>query len=437
MMATFLCRNLPAVFLLSLGLFVEAQTPTGRKSPPLAEAAPRSVGMSAERLARIDTLCRKAVADGDVPGVLALVARHGKIVYYKAFGLADNASNRELKRDDIFRLASQTKAITATAVMMLWEEGKFRLDDPISQYLPEFKNPQVLKTFDAAGTNYTAEPAKSEITIRQLLDHTSGLGYGAIDGDERFRAIYRKAGIIDAFTTQAVTLAENEAKLARLPLHHNPGEHWTYSEGLDVLARFVEVMSGLPFDQFLRQRLLDPLGMTDTWFYLPEDRAARLVAVETKKDGRWVREPSTFYDPDYPIKGARTFFSGGAGLSGTARDYATFLQMYLNGGELNGRRFLSRTTVDTILANQTGDLMSGPNGERYYGLAFGVLTPAGAARGGKGSAGTFEWGGYFNTQYFADPKEKLIGVLMKQTSGPTTDKTADLFRQLVMQAVGD
>jgi len=159
--------------------------------------------------------------------------------------------------------------------------------------------------------------------------------------------------------------------------------------------------------------------------------------VETKKDGRWVREPSTFYDPDYPIKGARTFFSGGAGLSGTARDYATFLQMYLNGGELNGRRFLSRTTVDTILANQTGDLMSGPNGERYYGLAFGVLTPAGAARGGKGSAGTFEWGGYFNTQYFADPKEKLIGVLMKQTSGPTTDKTADLFRQLVMQAVGD
>jgi len=393
--------------------------------------------MSAERLARIDEMLHKAVEAGDVPGAVALVARRGKIVYYRAFGMAENSCNRQLKRDDVFRIASQTKAVTATAVMMLWEQGKFQLDDPISKYVPEFKNPQVLKTFNEADLTYTTEPAKSEITIRQLLDHTSGLGYGAIDGDERFRKIYKKAGIIDAFTTEPVKIADNIKKLAKLPLHHNPGERFTYSEGLDVLGYLIEIVSGQPFDQFLRQHLLDPLGMHDTWFYLPDDRAVRLVPVQTRKDNQWVRFPTSFYDPDYPIRGAKTFFAGGAGLSSTARDYATLLQMYLNGGELKGTRFLSRTTVDTILANQTGDLMSGKDGERYFGLAFGVLTPSGQAKGGKGSAGTFEWGGYFNTQYFADPREKIIAILMKQTQGTTIDRTGDMFRQLVMQAVDD
>ena len=268
---------------LAFCLLASGQTRCSLSSASLAEAPPESVGMSPQRLARIDGLCQKAVADGAVPGVVALVARSGKIVYCKAFGLADNAAQRPLERNDIFRIASQTKALTATAVMMLWEQGKFRLDDPISKYLPEFKNPQLLKSFDPSGTNYTTEPAKSEITIRELLDHTSGIGYGAIDADERFRMIYRKAGIIDAFTTEPVTLEQNEKKLAKLPLHHNPGEHFTYSEGLDVLAYFVEVVSGTPFDQFLRERLLAPLGMDDTWFYLPEGSASRLVSVQMQQ----------------------------------------------------------------------------------------------------------------------------------------------------------
>ena len=208
-------------------------------------------------------------------------------------------------------------------------------------------------------------------------------------------------------------------------------------EGLDVLGYLIEVLSGMSFDQFLRQRLFEPLGMKDTGFYLPDKSAGRLVAVQTKKDGKWEHQPVTFYDPDYPVKGAKKFFSGGGGLSSTAKDYATFLQMYLNGGELNGIRILSRTTVETILANQVGDLMGGKTGESYYGLAFGVLTEAGAAKGGKGSPGTFQWGGYFNTQYFADPREKIVGILMKQTAGPTTDKTGDLFKQLVFQAIDD
>ena len=426
------------LLLLFLGLCLSssAQTPSRQKSPSLAEATPQAAGMSPERLARIDEMCQKAVAKGDVPGIVALVARKGKIVYFKSFGMADNREHRTLKRNDIFRIASQSKAITSTAVMMLWEEGMFSLDDPVSKFIPEFKDPQVLKDYDDATGTLTTEPAKSEITIRHLLNHTSGIGYGVIDGDGRFKKIYQKAGIVDLFTTEPVLIGDNIKKLAKLPLHHNPGERFTYSEGLDVLGYFIEVVSGMPFDQFLLKRLFDPLGMKDTWFYLPEGRAARLVPVQTPKDGQWVRYPVTFYDPDYPIKGARQFFSGGAGLCSTALDYAAFLQMYLNGGEFKGTRILSRTTVDTILANQTGELMGGKNANNYFGLSFGVLTPQGQAKGGKGSPGTFDWGGYFNTQYFADPQEKVIGILMKQTQGGS-DGTGDAFRRLVMQAIDD
>lgn len=420
---------------LTLGADTLAQTRSARKSPVLREASPRSVGMSAERLARIDAMCERAVAEGEVPGIVALVARKGRIVYYKAFGLADPVTNRPLRRDDIFRIASQSKAITATAVMMLWEEGRFQLDDPVSRFIPEFKNPQVLESYNDADGTWKGVPAKREITIRDLLTHTSGIGYGVIDGDERFRKIYAKAGITDLFTTEPVTIGESVRKLAKLPLHHHPGERFTYSEGLDVLGYFIEVVAGTTFDAYLRHHLFGPLGMPDTGFYLPPAKADRLAAVQKPEQGRWVRYPVTFYDPDYPIKGAQTFFSGGAGLCSTARDYATFLQMYLNGGELGGTRILSRTTVDFMMRNQVGDLFG--QGDKHYGLAFGVVTDKGQGRGGQGSAGTFDWGGYFNTQYFADPKEQIVGVLMKQTQGTVKDDTAWKFRLLVSQAVDD
>ncbi|MCC7374625.1 MAG: beta-lactamase family protein [Verrucomicrobiales bacterium] len=411
---------------------------TRRGTGALTEANPESVGMSATRLARIDDLCSNAVAKSSIPGIAALVARHGKIVYYKAYGSADNAAQRQLKRDDIFRIASQSKAITATAVMMLWEEGKFRLDDPISKFIPEFKDAQVLKSYDIATGALATEPARTEITVRHLLTHTSGIGYGVIDGDERFRELYKKAGVTDLFTTEPVTIGDSVRKLARLPLHHHPGEKFTYSEGLDVLGYLIEVVSGMTFSDFLQSRLFGPLKMRDTGFYQPDGKAARLVAVQKPENGQWVRYPVTFYDPDYPIKGAKTFFSGGAGLTSTALDYATFLQMYLNGGTLGGQRILSRTTVNTILANHTGELMNGGKpGDTYYGLAFGVLTESGQDKGGRGSRGTFDWGGYFNTQYFADPQEQVIGVLMKQTQGNVSDNTGDRFRRLVMQAIND
>lgn len=401
----------------------------------MTEAVPGNVGMSVERLERIERMCEDAVEEGDVPGIVALVARHGKIVYHKAFGMADNQAGRALKKDDIFRIASQSKAITATAVMMLWEEGYFQLDDPIAKYIPEFTDTGVLKTFNEEEVTWTTEPVKTAITIRHLLTHTSGIGYGVIDGDERFRKMYAMVGVTDVVTTEPVTIAENVKKLATLPLHHHPGERFTYGEGLDVLGYFIEIVSGQPFDVFLRERLFEPLGMQDTAFYLPEEKAHRLVRLQKPENHVWVPYPVTFYDPDYPIKGARTFFSGGGGLSSTAKDYATFLQMYLNGGKLNGVRILSRTTIETMMRDQTGTIFG--SGDRHYGLAFGVVTEQGQVTGGLGNSGTFDWGGYFNTQYFADPQEGTIGIIMKQTREQKDDQTGWKFRLLVGQAIDD
>jgi len=428
-------RKINLLFCLAITAISFAQTPSVKISPDLTTATPATVGMSDIRLKRIDAMLKQAVKDGDIPGAVALIARDGKIVFHSAYGLADNSAGIKIYNDAIFRIASQTKAITSTAVMMLWEEGKFKLDDPVSKYIPEFKDAKILDTFNESDTTYTSVPSEKEITIRHLITHTSGIGYGVIDGDPRFKAIYHKAGITDLFTTEDISIEESVKKLAGLPLHHTPGEKFTYSEGLDVLGYFIEVVSGLPFDEFLRTRIFDPLGMNDTWFYLPKEKHDRLVNVQHKVDGKWEKYPVTFYDTDYPVKGAKRFFSGGAGLSSTAKDYATFLQMYLNKGELNGVRLLSRTTVRSIMANQIGDIWK--DGPKNYGLAFGVVNQKGEDSGGLGSEGTFDWGGYFNTQYFADPEEQIIGILMKQTQGTSNDNTAWKFRQMLFSAVDD
>ncbi|MBN1953204.1 MAG: beta-lactamase family protein [Bacteroidales bacterium] len=428
-------KTILSFLLIASSLYVQAQTQSLQTSPVLSAGNPKEQGMSSERLSRIDAMLTESVEKGEIPGAVALVARDGKIVYHKAFGMADNQEGRELKKDDIFRIASQTKAITTTAVMMLWEEGKFRLDDPISKYIPEFKDVQIFDALNEEDSSFTGHPAENPITIRHLLTHTSGLGYGFLDTDE-FRKMYSKAGIIDVFTTDAITIEENIRKLATLPLHQEPGTRWVYAEGLDVLGYFIEILSGQPLDEFFEERIFKPLGMKDTYFYLPDSKKDRLVPVQTRKDDQWVLFPAnSFYDPEYPVKGAKMFFSGGAGLSSTAVDYANFLQMLLNQGELNGVRLLSRTTVQFMLENQVGDLL-GDNGS-YFCLGFEVLDQKGEARGGRGSAGTFGWGGYFNTQYFADPKEQLIGILMKQTQDIPSDDTGWKFSLLVGQAFDD
>jgi CubicO group peptidase (beta-lactamase class C family) len=411
-----------------------AQTNSLKKSPPLSIAPPESTGISSERLARIDNYLNKSVTNNDIPGAVAIVCRNGKIVYQKAFGMSDNPGNKSMKVDDIFRIASMTKAITSTGLLMLFEEGHFLLDDPISKFIPEFKNPVVLDSINMKDTTYTVKPAGKEITFRHLVTHSSGLGYGVIDGKPAFKAIYKKAGIVDLYTTQNISIGDNIKKLAKLPLHHVPGEKFTYSEGLDVAGYLIEIISGKPFDVFLRERIFNPLEMDDTWFYLPENKANRLVKVQTKMNDKWTHFTDTFYDVDYPIKGAKKFFSGGAGLSSTAKDYVTFLQMYLNNGEYNGKRILSRKTVESVMENQLAHL---PAGDQSTGLAFGLLTESGMAKGGQGSEGTFTWGGYFNTSYFADPKEKIIGVILKQTQRIDDKNNSAIFRSLVMQSIDD
>ena len=391
-------------------------------------------GISQERVERLDAMLEEAMQKEQIPGLVAMVVKDGKIVYHSAKGMADVESGKSMEKNTIFRIASQTKAITSTAVMMLWEEGKFRLDDPISKFIPEFKDAQVLSTFRYADTTYNTKSSTKQITIRHLLTHTSGLGYGVIDGDERMKMIYHKAGVMDLFTTENITIGESVKRLAKLPLHHEPGAKFTYSEGLDVLGYLIEVVSGMPFDQFLKTRIFDPLGMNDTRFYLDDAQAQRLVTVHTRKDEKWASYPVTFYDPAYPKSGEKAFFSGGAGLSSTTADYAKFLQMYLNGGIYNGKRILSPQTIQTIMTNQVGELLG--DGGKDYGLAFGLVDENGVAQGGIGSLGTFDWGGYFNTQYFADPKTNVIGLIFKQTSGTANgDETSWKFRQMVFSLI--
>lgn len=423
--------------LLVISALAIAQTKSIRNSPSLSEGTPESIGMSSVRLAKIDKMLKESVSNSDIPGVVALIARDGKIVYHKAFGMADNYSDRSLNPDDIFRIASQSKAITATAVMMLWEEGKFLLDDPISMYIPEFQDPQLLEEFHHNDTTYITVAASGEITIRHLLAHNSGIGNGSSDWDERFKKIYEKTfGVYYGLSSKDVTIEEFVKRLARLPLHHNPGEEYTYGYSYDVLGYLIEVVSGMPFDVFLKERLFEPLGMYDTWFYLPEDRANRLVSLQMKSDnGDWERIPVTDLDWDYPIKGAKKFFSGGGGLCSTAKDYATFLQMYLNGGELNGIRFLSRATIEHMMADQI-DTLWGEGINTHIGLGFYVINFEKEGKPNLSSSGTFYTEGAFNTIGFADPNEKIIGVLMKQTLF-ASEKTIKKFGIMCRAAIDD
>jgi len=221
-----------------------------------------------------------------------------------------------------------------------------------------------------------------------------------------------------------------------LPLHHHPGDKFTYGESIDVVGYLIEIFSGMPLDKYLRKHIFEPLDMHDTWFYIPASIEDRLVSVQTNKDGQWIDYPTTFYDPDYPKEGAKTYFSGGAGLSGTALDYAKFLQMYLNEGEYNGTRLLSRNTVRIIMANHIGESWeSFPNA--YHGLAFKVQSEEGVTTGDIHNAGTFMWGGYFNSQYFADPQEEIIGIIIKQTRDTNNDDTQWKFPIIVMQSIDD
>ena len=404
---------------------------------PLQAGTPASEKFSAERLQRIDNMIEQNIDSGYVNGAVALIARNGKIVYNKSFGAADLEQKKLMNTDAIFRIASQTKAITSVAVMMLFEEGKFLLDDPISKYIPAFAHPKVMDTFNAKDTTYTTIPAKREITIRDLLTHTSGIGYAQI-GSPQVNAIYAKAGIQAGFVTDKILLANSINKLGTLPLVHQPGERWTYGLNVDVLGYLVERLSGKSLDQFFKERIFEPLGMKDTYFYIPAAKQSRLVAVYTPDNrGRLIKlNDSTFpgLNVNYPAVNG-TYYAGGAGLSSTIKDYAVFLQMMLNGGIYNGQRLLSRHTVQLMTSNQIGDLYLNPEKDKF-GLGFGITSETGSKKLGI-SEGSFAWGGFYGTLYWVDPKEHLVCLLFLQNWPLPHNAIQDKFRVMVYQALAD
>ncbi len=419
-----------SAFLLSLMFSIPLCAQSVKNITPVAK--PEDVGLSAERLARIDRMVEDYINEKTVPGAVALIVRNGKIAYYKAWGSSNLANNTALRKDDIFRIASMTKAITSLAVMMLYEEGKFLLDDRISTYIPDFKNPVVLKDFNAKDTTFTTEPARQEITIRHLLTHSSGIDYPYI-GNDAHKAIYAKHHISPGLGNTTTKLSDEIRLLAKLPLAHHPGEKWTYGLNSDVLGYLVEVISGIPFDQFLQTRIFDKLGMGDTYFALPREKQSRLVALhEGGADGKVkVVTGNPFgLNPDYP-KFPTRYPSGGGGLSSTVEDYAKFLQLYLNKGEYNGTRLLSRKTVELILTDQ----LHAPI-EQEFGLGFGLETEKND-RESPASVGSFSWGGAFNTHYWADPKENLIGIFYTNIFNTPHWSIGEKFKNLTYQSIVD
>ena len=387
------------------------------------------------RLNSIEELITKDIEQNNLPGAVVLVGDDKGIVYKRAFGIKNPETLEKYKDDDIFRIASMTKAITSIAVLKLWEKGKIYLDDPIEKYIPEFKGVEIFESFNEKDSSYTSKQTTKKITVRQLLTHTSGIGYDFIDGNPSIKAIYHKKkqsfmknGVM-CFCDEDVTIEEAIENLADVPLHHEPGEKFTYGMGLDVLGYMIEIVSGKKLNEFFREEIFEPLEMNDTYFYLPTEKEGRLVPVLTKNENEWVIFEDDRFNENYPIEGERKFFAGGCGLSSTVEDYYKFLSVFINNGNYKGKSFISKQTNDLIFQNQLPeDFGFG------VGLAFGVVLDKDLKNGGTGTAGTISWGGYWNTSYFADPNDKVIGVIFKQTQN-IPDNSSNIFRRLVVSSV--
>lgn len=393
---------------------------------------PADPAVNYARLLRIDTLVEQYVRSGWVMGAVTIIVKDDQLIQYKGYGYLDAESRKRMPNDALFRIASQTKAIVSAGIMTLYEEGRFTLDEPISHFIPAFAHPRVLDKFNAADTTYTTVPAKREITFRDLLTHTSGLDYPFI-GSRNMKAIYAKAGISAGLDHLDMDLRNRMEALAQLPLVHQPGEKWTYSLSVDVLGDLIEIMSGKDLESFLSERIFRPLGMKDTYFNVPAAKADRLAALYTEDSlhhvVRWKKD-TTDFDPEYPLLHKR-YFSGGAGLTSTAYDYAVFLQMMLNHGRYNGTQVLTPRTVELMTSGQLDSTFDGMDN---FGLGFRITSERSAARQPK-HAGSFSWGGYFGTTYWADPKDKLVCLIMTQQVPNSHGNLTEKFEQLVYQSM--
>ncbi|RMG65829.1 MAG: class A beta-lactamase-related serine hydrolase [Bacteroidetes bacterium] len=372
---------------------------------------PATQGFAPKKLAAVDDLLQTAVDSQWVAGAVALVARRGEIVYEKAFGYRNLESQDPMETGDLFRIASMTKPITSLAALQLYEQRGINFSDPVGRYLPSFEEAQVLDSLHPDGS-WEAHPADEEVTIHHLLTHTSGISYAF--SDPLMRQIYGPAGIIELTTPEPVRLETNIAKLGTLPLKHEPGAAWTYGLSVDVLGRVIEVSAGEPLDVFFRTHIFEPLGMEDTDFYLEADQADRLTSLygnhPQAKLFPYPNDGSRGFPGDYPLMGAQTYFSGGAGLVSTARDYLRFCQAILNGGELFGQRIIEAETLQHMLENKIGDLRVGTD-LFSYGFA---ITPAGTDLPYGRRPGRLSWSGYFQTLFWIDQEREVVGILLTQ-----------------------
>jgi CubicO group peptidase (beta-lactamase class C family) len=413
-----------------------SQAPSAANQPKAAAAAP--AGLAAERLERLDAFVRGLVEQEKIAGAVVLIARRGRIAHFQSYGYADREAKRAMGKDAIFRICSMSKPITSVAAMLLFEEGRFLLDDPVATFLPELAKPQVIVR---AGDSYGLVPATKPITIRHLLTHTSGISYRFV-GAPVLADLYKEAGVSDGLAETELDLAENVRRIAAQPLLHEPGARFSYGLNTDVLGRLVEVVSGMPFGAFLQQRVFEPLGMVDTGFTVPAGKRGRLATpYRTDRGTALGRVPDalqqdghTVFSASYPYEGARRFESGGAGLVSTAADYARFAEMLLRKGELDGRRLLSRKTVELMTADHLGGVENDePDG---FGLGVSHARNPGVS-GDVASEGTFAWSGFYTTRFWVDPEEQLVGVVMTQTYPYNSHRVLDRIRAMAYQAIAD
>jgi CubicO group peptidase (beta-lactamase class C family) len=403
----------------------------------LPTAPPEALGFSPDRLARLDAVVAKYVADQKIPGVVTLIMRDGRIAHLKSHGYADVEQKTPLTPAHLFRLASMSKAVTSVAVMMLVEEGAITLSDPVSKFLPSFKQTYVVVPPPPGAPANAAlgqVPARRQITIRDLLTHTAGISYGS----GALEAKYKAANTLSWYCADHdETLAEWIDRIATLPFEAQPGERYVYGFNTDILGRVVEVASGLPLDQFFKTRIFDPLKMPDSFFYVPQDKASRLAKVYgigSKGTIELGAPKGQIGQGDY-VEGPRKCFSGGAGLVATVYDYARFLQMLLNGGELDGARVLSPASVKSMASNHVGTLYR--EGALGFGLGFEVIDQVGKADR-LGAAGEFSWGSAYYSRFFVDPEHKVVAIFMTQLLPATGVDLQPKFNNLVYQAiVGD
>ena len=360
---------------------------------------PSEVGFDERRLAKLDSFINQNIKNGKIPNNTTFIAREGKVFHYKAFGWKNVETKEKVDIKTIYRNASQTKAITTVAAMILLERGYFQLNDPLSKYLPEFKNMQVLDTLYSKDTTFKAHTASGEITIKHLMAHTSGIMYD--------HAIAFKAGIPFFNSLKPLTLKDVVPQIAKFPLLHEPGKKFTYGLNSDVLGYLIEKLSGKSLDVFFKEEICEPLGMTDTYFYLPKEKQSRLVELyQIEGKDNLLKVSTNDQYRNFAIKGAQTYFSGGAGLVGTIEDYAKFCQMLLNEGSFNNVQLLSRKTIQTMTTNQIGESYIWDN-ENKFGLGFELITEKGISSY-LGTVGSYRWGGMYTTDYIIDKKENLI-----------------------------